>query len=255
MANVQTAEGPSFGGRMLERVLGGRFGERRRVAELKHIEQIPVYDRFWRERPREGSIRYLALGDSLAQGIGLDDPEHNYVGGIERSLRNVHREPVATHNVSISGARTEEVLERQLPLLAAVQPDIVTLSIGGNDVTQPEWDARGFEQRMRDILAELPAGAIVSDVPTLGFGRYERRSREANEIIHGLSADEGFDLAPVYQQTRKFVPFGVLKRMSDDFFHPNALGHEAWITAFESVLTQRAAPSKSIPNSRGFLRV
>lgn len=238
--NSGTAEGPSFGGRMLERVIDKHFGERRRAAELKHIEQIPVYDRYWRERPREGRIRYLALGDSLAQGIGLDDPEQNYVAGVERSLNATLGEPVATHNVSISGARTEEVLERQLVHLGNVQPDIVTLSIGGNDVTQPEWDARGFEQRMGDILVELPEGTVVSDVPTLGFGRYERRSREANEIIRGLVSDVGLAFAPVYRETRRFVPFGVLQRMSDDFFHPNARGHEAWMRAFSAPVRETA---------------
>lgn len=233
-------QGPSFGGRMLEKVMDKHFGERRRAAELKHIEQIPVYDRFWRERLREGRIRYLALGDSLAQGIGLDDPERNYVGGVERMMVRAIGEPVATHNVSISGARTEEVIERQLSSLADVRPDVVTLSIGGNDVTQPDWDERGFERRMRSILAELPTGSIVSDVPTLGFGQYERRSRAANEIIRGLVADAGLPLAHVYRETRRFVPFGVLQRMSDDFFHPNSRGHEAWVAAFEPCVAQRA---------------
>lgn len=224
----------------VERGVERAFGERRRTAELKHIEQIPVYDRFWRNRAREGDVRYLALGDSLAQGIGLDDPEQGYVAALERVIADAVG-PVATHNVSISGARTEEVLARQLPLLDAVDPHVVTLSVGGNDVTQPEWDADGFGGRMHAILERLPAGSIVSDVPTLGFGRYERRSREANAIVHELARDFDVHLAEVYRATRRHVPFGVLQRMSDDLFHPNALGQQAWARAFAPLVQRRVA--------------
>ncbi|MGO1393240.1 SGNH/GDSL hydrolase family protein [Agrococcus casei] len=208
------------------------FGGSRREAEQKHIQQIPVYDRFWRARAREGRIRYLALGDSLAQGLGLDDPEQGYVAGLERLMEKALGEPIATHNVSSSGARTNEVIERQLQHIADVDPHVVTMSIGGNDVTQEEWRPAEFASRMRVILQALPAGSIVADVPTLGFGTYERRAREANRIVHRLVREFGMTLAPVYRKTRRHVPFGIVQRMSPDWFHPNARGHRSWVAAF-----------------------
>ena len=231
---------------LLERAVERSFGERRRAAELRHIEQIPVYDRHWRARSRDGSVRYVALGDSLAQGIGLDDPEHGYVASLERVIEEAAGESVATHNLSISGARTEEVLERQLPLLDDIAPHVVTLSIGGNDVTQPEWDRNGFAARMARILEQVPVGTVVSDVPTLGFGPYERRAREAGRVIRGLSAERGLPVAGVYRATRRFVPFGVLRRMSDDLFHPNALGQQAWTDTFAPLVAQRARAAASV---------
>ena len=223
------------------------FGASRAEAELKHIQQIPVYDRYWRSRPREGTLRYLAFGDSLAQGLGLDDPEHGYVASLARLMEEATGQKVALHNVSSSGARTNEVIERQLQHIATVKPHVVTMSIGGNDVTQEEWDPALFERNMRTILKALPAGSIVADVPTLGYGTYEARVREANRIVHRLVREYRMTLAAVYKYTRRYVPFGVVQRMSADWFHPNEKGHESWVAAFGRLVVKRA---KSLKKAR-----
>ena len=225
------------------------FGASRAEAEQKHIQQIPVYDRYWRSRPREGTIRYLAFGDSLAQGLGLDDPEESYVASLAKLMEQATGEKVALYNVSSSGARTNEVVERQLQHIAEVKPHIVTMSIGGNDVTQEQWDPELFERNMRTILEALPAGSIVADVPTLGYGTYEARAREANRIVHALVREYRMTLAAVYKYTRRYVPFGVVQRMSGDWFHPNALGHKSWVTAFGPHVVTRAhaAVAKNAP--------
>jgi len=65
-----------------------------------------------------------------------------------------------------------DVLLRQLPVPA--DAELVTLCIGANDAgrTAPEQ----FRQRLRQVCAALPAGAIVGDVPEFQWGPRVRRS-------------------------------------------------------------------------------
>lgn len=209
--------------------------------ETIHAADIPVFDQYWRERPSEGPVRYLALGDSLAQGLGLAHPEQGYVAKLERRMQRVLGERVATLNVSSSGARTFEVIERQLQYVDEFAPHVITLEIGGNDVTEDQWEPREFAERVERILKALPAGTIVGDVPTMVAGTQEKRVRQANRIIREAIARRGHVRAPVYAESRKLVPFRMLGHMSHDFLHPNHRGHDKIADAFWPVVAAKAA--------------
>ncbi|MDQ3151126.1 MAG: SGNH/GDSL hydrolase family protein, partial [Actinomycetota bacterium] len=48
---------------------------------------VAPYRRYWLRRAEEpGELRYVALGDSLTQGIGASRPERGYVGLIADAL-------------------------------------------------------------------------------------------------------------------------------------------------------------------------
>ena len=87
---------------------------------------------------------YLALGDSLAAGVGATRPEQTgYVATLARSLAGPDATPpVAQHqNLAISGETSDSMmsggqLSRALAEIARADPPIslVTLDIGGNDL-------------------------------------------------------------------------------------------------------------------------
>ena len=117
----------------------------RRVAEAAHLPYHPIGFRATLTGPgRGGPLRYLALGDSTAHGIGAATPEGSTPYGLAQAL-TAHYSPITFANVAISGATSADVSARADPQVAEVGPDLVTLFVGPNDVTHmrqpraPTW--------------------------------------------------------------------------------------------------------------------
>lgn len=89
------------------------------------------------------SVRYVALGDSIAHGYGLPDPDtDSYVGQVGHFLEENY-DYVFMANLGTNGLRSEQLLdiltnpdnEMYRKYHATLQyADIVTLSIGSNDL-------------------------------------------------------------------------------------------------------------------------
>jgi len=82
-------------------------------------------------RGQIGGLLYVALGDSSAQGIGASRPERGYVGLVAQHVRESTGQPVLVINLSRSGARIDDVLDRQLPALRGLRPDWSRWPSGG----------------------------------------------------------------------------------------------------------------------------
>ncbi len=88
----------------------------------------------WRRRAaRPGELLYVAIGDSAAQGIGARI-DSGYVGLLMARLARLSGRTVRTVDLSRYGARVESVLAEQLPQLAELDADLVTVAVGVNDV-------------------------------------------------------------------------------------------------------------------------
>lgn len=89
------------------------------------------------------TINYVALGDSIAGGYGLDDVEtESYVGRVANALSEKYG-AVKLTNFGENGLRSDELLriltdgteERHAEYIEAIrEADIITLSIGSNDL-------------------------------------------------------------------------------------------------------------------------
>src|SRR5262245_22703926 len=80
------------------------------------------------------ALSYVALGDSTVEGVGATAPARNYVSRLHERLRGVF--PDATLlNLGEGGATASGVRLRQLPLALEHRPQLVTLSVGPNDIT------------------------------------------------------------------------------------------------------------------------
>ena len=145
--------------------------------------EIRPYAATWQQRNLEALASagplWVVLGDSLSQGVGASSIEHSWVLRTWRALadRGLRYRVV---NLSFSGARVDDVLDRQIPALAglAAAPDLVTVLIGSNDIIKRDLRAR-LPGRYRAMLAALPAGALVATVP-----RTRGVQAEVNRIVH-----------------------------------------------------------------------
>ncbi len=103
------------------------------------IKQIPINS----GEINSSNIHYVALGDSIAYGYGLNDMEEDsYVGKVTRYLEQQY-DHVITTNLGMNGIQSEELLERltnshnefyEKYHSVLKYAKIVTISIGSNDL-------------------------------------------------------------------------------------------------------------------------
>jgi acyl-CoA thioesterase I len=184
---------------------------------------------------------WVALGDSTAQGLGAPGPYGGYVGQALAQLRRGTGEHWRVVNLSVSGALIRDVLADQLPLLQgpdsalSLHPDLVTCGAGVNDILYSA-PAKVFGD-MRALLASVPDGTVVLDLPLLsGFwGILGRISvpyiTRLNRVIREVAVDRDLRVAEV---SKNFTPPWVGKFAVDNF-HPSQDGYRDWTRALIAV--------------------
>jgi lysophospholipase L1-like esterase len=236
------------GGRVPRRGPVGRWCDG--VAAIR--DDRSTFADFWRDRNRHtlamaasgaGPI-WVVLGDSTALGLGAPHPWEGYVGQTHPELARHTGRPWRIINLARSGAIARDVLHDQLPRLAGlpVVPDLVTCGVGGNDILQtPPGRLRAT---LRALIAALPAGAIVLDLP-LPVGLWGGAGRltapyvaQVNRTIHTAAADRDLAVARI---SARFTPpwtdkFGL------DGFHPSHLGYRDWTRALLAGIVQTRRP-------------
>jgi lysophospholipase L1-like esterase len=188
-----------------------------------------------------GGPLWVVLGDSTAQGIGAPSWDEGYVGQLRRALDDGSERPWRVVNLSRTGARAADVLDRQLPALGALgpRPDLVTCAIGANDIVRRTPLAR-LEERLRRIIGALPERAVIATLPQ-GLG--PERTAAANRVIRSGAPAAGLLVADVWARTGP--PWR--GKFAADGFHPGALGYADWAAAFAEVLPQALPPRPPEP--------
>jgi len=206
--------------------------QRRRARWSERLTNaIPVNSKWWKDyRKREGELLYAAIGDSTAQGIGASKPGRSYVGELATHIREVTGKTVRVANLGVSGSTVRAALLEQLPKLRKLTPDIVTVSIGANNMAL--FEAETFENDLKRLFEGLPANSIVSDLPSFYFLPREKHVIEANLIVHRLAREFGFAVAPLYARTKAQGLWGITTQFAGDLFHPNDRGYQIWASAF-----------------------
>jgi lysophospholipase L1-like esterase len=91
-------------------------------------------------RPTGPGDVYVALGDSLAAGYTVSEPQEEFTARIAAAIRQ--EQPIEVRNFAISGETSRSLLDRQLPEAihfieaqqeAGIRVSPITLTIGGND--------------------------------------------------------------------------------------------------------------------------
>lgn len=215
------------------------LARRRATWFVRLTNAIPVNSDWWRaQRTKTGDLLYVAIGDSAAQGIGASRPGRSYVGLVAQHVRSTGR-TVKLVNLGISGATLRVAIEKQLPALRTLTPDLVTVSIGANDIGT--FDPARFERELTEVMAALPGHAIVADLPSFRPLPAERRVRVANGIVRRLAADHGLTLVGLHAAMRRQGMWGVTTQFAGDLFHPNDRGYRVWAASFLPAVDARLA--------------
>ena len=179
-----------------------------------------------------GELTYVALGDSAAQGIGASRPQNGYVGIIADRLAAKTGKTIRVVNLSVSGAKIQDVIDKQIPQLKQYRPDFVTIEVGANDVVA--FNAQTFREHFNILAPQLPANTVVANMPNFG-GRISRVQavNSANAIVASAAATYHLRVADLYTATKsRDTPLNY----AADFFHPSNRGYKNWANAFWAVL-------------------
>jgi acyl-CoA thioesterase-1 len=184
---------------------------------------------------------WVVLGDSTAQGIGAPSWEEGYVGQLLRALNDGAERPWRVVNLSRSGARTADVIDRQLPALGqvGVAADLVTCAIGANDIVR-RVPGPVLAGHLRTIIARLPERAVMATLP---HGLSAELTAAANRLIREEAPAAGLLVADVWSRTGP--PWQ--GKLGPDRFHPGLLGYADWAAAFADVLGVALLPRSPDP--------
>ncbi len=199
-------------------------------------DQIEPYTAWWdaqNQRVVDGSGPLLvAIGDSTALGIGASAPEHSYVGLLHAALTARAGDAGdqgswRVVNLGLSGARLQDALDRQLPILHDLaergpRPDAVVCCVGANDLA---WgrDVAKLGAKLTTLATSLPAGAVVGTLSGASA-----RGRLANRSLRTVADGHDLELVDTWSEPNP----GRGSRVAADRFHPNDLGYRLMVRPF-----------------------
>lgn len=188
--------------------------------------------------------RIIAFGDSLFAGYGLNDGE-GYPAVLEASLRarGINARVI---DGAVSGDTTGAGRQRLAFLLDSqpVKPDLVLISLGGNDMLRG-LSPQQTRENLDAILAELGKRKIravlmgMLSAPNLGADF----RRQFDPIFPALAKQHGAALVPFFLQPLMDRPDLILP----DRIHPTAVGVEAMVAATVDTVGKTLPVSEAAP--------
>ena len=189
------------------------------------------------DRPiNPGPIVYVALGDSTGAGVGARE------GGYVKRLFNriSERRPESKlSNLCVSGATTADLLRGQLDQGVAMNPDLVTVGIGINDIGHGltlEQFAENYEEILSTLKEKTHAQIVVTNIPdvstapripTVMRSEYQQQIDQFCRRLVEIAHRHGVTVFDIYTVTKAELPSHP-EYFSADGFHPSDEGYELW---------------------------
>jgi len=200
-------------------------------------------------------VRFVALGDSLTEGVG-DPVTDGWRGWAALLAGGLAEEHVEFTNLAVIGAQTREVLEQQTPAGLALQPDVVSVVIGVNDTLRCTFDIHAVAARLdrvygafRDrgtilLTACLPDPGAMLGLPGALAKPLARRQRAVNTVVHALSERHG--AVHLHAVEGDWVTDRAM--WSADRLHPGERGHRQLAVRFHALLGEHGLATGPAPS-------
>ena len=189
----------------------------------------------------------MALGDSYTIGTSVAESERwpNQLVSV-LAAESLGLELVA--NLAVNGFKSRDVIDRELPSLAAQRPELVSLLIGVNDVVRgvaPETYRRNVEAILDDLVGRVgasrvlvvttpdytvtPAGADYGDPARQAAG-----IREANRLLAAAAANRGVAVVDIHDISLRAKDDTSL--VAGDGLHPSGAQYRLWVERIAPVV-------------------
>jgi lysophospholipase L1-like esterase len=187
--------------------------------------------------------RYVALGDSFAEGVGDPDPAspNGLRGWTDRvaAVLATQTPDFGYANLAIRGRKLDGVIAEQVDPAVRLEPDLVTIYAGANDIMRPKVDIDELVGRYDEALGRLaktgarllvftafdPAGSAIYRPLRGRFALYNEQVRWAADR-HGATIVD-------FWRMREFRDW---RYWDPDRLHLGPLGHQRMAIAVLDVL-------------------
>lgn len=182
--------------------------------------------------------RFVALGDSLSFGTG-------------DSVEGIHKIPwpdqvtdilqrgnpnLLYSNLAQPGLKTSEVKASQLSAALSLNPDLVSIQVGSNDVVERSWNPQNYYQELLSIaqpFREIQATVVMltchnSKGMPRKLGRLRLRFQEMVDVIQTVSHEQ----SAIFVDLSSSFAGSHISHWSSDRWHPNALGYQEATKSF-----------------------
>lgn len=185
-------------------------------------------------QPDKSPFEYLALGDSLTEGVGVSDYKNSFPFLVSQKLSQKYN--VSLINLAHAGDTSGDVLNNQIPKILSLKPNLITLLIGVNDIHNL-ITLKEFENNYIQIVSQLKttnAKICLFSIPYLGSDKIlylpynfilDFRTKEFNKVIKKISVEYNTEYIDLYS-LKKSADF-----YSTDHFHPGEAGYKEWAEA------------------------
>lgn len=186
-------------------------------------------------------LNYIALGDSTVEGIGASAPKFNYASQLAKLLEKDFR--VKLVNLGKKSATSYDVIETQIPKVFAQNPNLITISVGPNDIRKLKRVSK-FKQNFELILKLLsntgakivintiPDMSKLPAIPKLTRWAVKLRVQQFNKVIHDLSKNYEIHVCDLFGKSQQFE--NTKDYIGQDGFHLSDLGYNLWAQYFYS---------------------
>jgi lysophospholipase L1-like esterase len=185
-------------------------------------------------------VRYVALGDSYTIGTSVAEADR-WPDQLVAAMGSGFGPLKLVANLGVNGYTSDDLIRDEVPALAGLRPDFVTLLVGVNDVVRgvaPAIYAANVDAILDELLRLLPANRIVTvatpdyTVTPAGSDYGDPRQQHdaivaANDTMARLAADREIAYVDVFDVSLRAAADRSL--VADDGLHPSAAQYALWV--------------------------
>jgi lysophospholipase L1-like esterase len=152
-------------------------------------------------------------------------------------------------NLCVSGADTADLVRDQLQKGVALNPDLVTIGIGINDIGHGltlDQFAKNFDEILSTLKEKTHATIVVTNLPDISSAPripgpmrsvYQRQIDDFCKRLEEIANKHGVTIFDIYTITKQELPSHP-EYFSADGFHPSDQGYELWASQMWPTLAQ-----------------
>lgn len=196
--------------------------------------------------------RFVALGDSFTEGVGDPDPRlpNGVRGWADRVAEqlSIADSGLGYANLAIRGRKLNQIMNEQVDAALQLDPTLVTIYAGGNDILRTKIDIDTLMERYDDGVARLAAtGATVllftgfDAVASPVFGKMRGRTAIYNELLREIADKHGAGIVDYW----RFGEYEDPRMWDTDRLHMSTAGHTHMAARVLEVL--KGEPGVEVP--------
>jgi lysophospholipase L1-like esterase len=190
------------------------------------------------------TLKYLALGDSYTIGTGASDAAHAWPSIIAARLG------AELTNPAVNGYTTLDLIREELPYVRRIEPDVVSVLIGVNDLVQGR-SADEYRRSLTTIYDAVSGRAVVGvSIPTWSYvpaaaefggkDHVDRLTRLFNEVARDQAEGRGYGWVDLTEASTSGI--GTQGWIASDDLHPGDVQYAAWAEAIWPAVEGLVAP-------------